>query len=146
MELQQLLHFKELGMGIPDKSILRAAFITNKRQVMQDMEEQNQQQMQQQQAEQQKQEKLDNAKVMAAFSKSRLDMAKIDETYAKVNELNADAEYKKAQTELDLVKSMLGLEAMDLEMIGRSYEIAMMIKGQNTPKQVTQQSNAAMAG
>ena len=39
MELQQLIHFKELGIGIADKSILRAAFITNKRQVMQDMEE-----------------------------------------------------------------------------------------------------------
>src|SRR5574338_1083111 len=34
MELQQLLHFKELGMGIADKSILRSAFITNKKQVI----------------------------------------------------------------------------------------------------------------
>src|SRR5208282_4247548 len=40
MELQQLLHFKEIGMGISDKSIMRAAFITNKKQVMQEMEEQ----------------------------------------------------------------------------------------------------------
>jgi hypothetical protein len=146
MELQQLLHFKELGMGIPDKSILRAAFITNKRQVMQDMEEQNQQQMQQQQAQSQQQEKLDNAKVMAAFSKSRLDMAKIDETYAKVNDLNANAEHKTTQSELDMIKSMVELETMDLEMIHRSWEIAMAIKGANTPQQTTQQTQMATAG
>jgi hypothetical protein len=146
MELQQLLHFKELGIDIPNKSIIRAAFITNKRQVMQDMEEQSQQQMQQQQAQSQQQEKLDNAKVMAAFSKSRLDMAKIDETYAKVNDLNASAAHRTTQSEMDMVKSMLELETMDLDMIHRSWEIAMAIKGANAPEQVTQQSNTAMAG
>jgi hypothetical protein len=132
MELQQLLHFKQLGMGIADKSIIRAAFITNKRQVIADMEEQQQQQMQQQQAESAQQEKVDNAKIMQAFSKSRLDMAKIAETEAKIHDLEASTDHKKAQTEMDLVKSMLELETMDLEMIHRSYEIAMAIKGENT--------------
>lgn len=127
-ELQQLLHFKQLGMAVADKSILRAAFITNKRQVISDMEEQNQQQQQQAQAQAQQQEKIDNAKIMQAVSKSRLDMAKIDE-------IEASAEHKKAQTEMDLVKSMLDLESMDLEMIHRSYEIAMAIKQQNTSQQ-----------
>jgi hypothetical protein len=135
MELQQLLHFKELGMGIADKSIIRAAFITNKRQVIEDMEEQAQQQIQQQQAESQKQEKMDNAKIMQAFAKSRLDMAKIDE-------IEASADHKKAQTEMDLVKSMLELESMDLDMIHRSYEIAMAIKNQNT----TPKAQEALAG
>lgn len=143
MELQQLLHFKELGLGIADKSILRAAFITNKRQVIADMEEQSQQQQQQQEAQSQQQEKMDNAKIMQMFAKSRLDMAKIDETYAKVDDLEADADHKKAQTELDLVKSMLELETMDLEMIRHSYEIAMTIKGQNTTQK---QEAPAMAG
>ncbi len=132
MELQQLLHFKQLGMGIADKSILRAAFITNKREVIADMEEQQQQQsqMQQQQAEQQAQ--VDQSKIAATMAKAKLDHAKIAETFAKVNDLEAGAEHKKAQTELDLVKSMVELETLDLEMIGRSYEIAMAIKGQNT--------------
>src|SRR6202453_2102012 len=61
-ELQQLLHFKELGMGIADKSIIRAAFITNKRQVIQDMEEQMQQQAQQAQQEAQQSQQMDQAK------------------------------------------------------------------------------------
>lgn len=136
MELQQLIHFRELGMPIPDKSILRAAFITNKQQVIQDMEEQNQQQAQQAQAQAQQQEKMDNAKIMSLFAKSKLDMSKVDE-------VEASADHKKAQTELELVKSMLELESMDLDMIHRSYEIAMAIKGQNT---TPNQQETALAG
>ena len=142
MELQQLLHFKQLGMAIADKSILRAAFITNKRQVIADMEEQNQQQMQQQQAQAEQQAQVDQSKIAASMAKAQLDQAKIAETYAKVDDLEANAEHKKAQTEFDLVKSMLELESMDLDMIHRSYEIAMAIKGQNSPEQ----QQPAMAG
>lgn len=139
MELQQLLHFKQLGMQIADKSIIRSAFITNKRQVIADMEEQAQQQMQQQQAQAQQQERMDNAKIMQLYSKSKVDMAKIDE-------IEASAHHKNAQTELDLVKSMIELEDMDLEMIRKSYEMAMMIKAQNTQPTQQEQQQAALAG
>jgi hypothetical protein len=137
-ELQQLLHFKELGIAIADKSIIRAAIITDKRQVMADMEEQAQQQQQQAEQQAQQQEKLDNAKIMQAFAQSKVAMAKEAETYAKIDEIEASAEHKKVQTEFDLVRSMLELETMDLEMINRSYEIAMAIKNQNTNQQPIQ--------
>jgi hypothetical protein len=141
MELQQLLHFKQLGMNISDKSILRAAFITNKKQVIADMEEQMQQQQQQAQEQAQQQAQVDQSKIEATMAKARLDMAKEQEAYSKIQEHLADADHKKAQTEMDLVKSMLELETMDLEMIHRSYEIAMAIKNQNTSQQIP-----AMAG
>ncbi len=132
MELQQLIHFKELGMPIANKSILRAAFITNKKQVIADMEEEQKQQAQAQQAQVEASQKLDDAKIQGLVAKAQLDMAKIGETQAKMDDLEATADHKKAQTELDLVRSMIELETLDLEMIGRSYEIAMAIKGQNT--------------
>ena len=135
MELQQLLHFKEIGMAIADKTILRAAFLSNKKQAMADMEEVQKQQEQQQQAQTEMEQKKANREEMSALSKSRLDMAKVQESYAKVEDLKADAEYKNAQTELDLVKSMVELESLDLEMIGRSYEIAMAIKNENSPQE-----------
>jgi hypothetical protein len=135
MELQQLLHFKQLGMAVADKSIIRAAFITNKRQVIQDMEEQQKAESEQQQAQSQQQAQIDQAKMT-------LDMAKAQESMAKVDDLKADAEYKKTQTEFELVKSMLELESMDLDMIHRSYEIAMAIKNQNEP----QKTQPALAG
>ncbi len=142
-ELQQLLHFKEIGIPISNKSIIRAAFITNKKQVIEDMEQDQQAQMQAEKQQAQQQAQVDQSKVMAAMAKAQLDHAKIAETYAKVDDLEANAEHKKAQTEFDLVKSMLELESMDLDMIGRSYEIAMAIKGQNAPEN---QQRPALAG
>ncbi len=140
-ELQQLLHFKEIGVPIANKSIIRAAIITNKKQVIEDMEEEQQQQQQQAQAEAQQQEKSDNSKMMLEYAKSRSELAKekelmasAQEKIARIDEIEANAEYKKTQTEYDLVKSMLELESMDLDMIRSSYEIAMNIKNQNDPK------------
>jgi len=135
MELQQLLHFKELGMGIADKSILRAAFITNKREVMKDMEEQNQQQQQAQQAQAQQQEKMDNAKIMQAFSKAKLDMAKEKESYAKIHELHASAEHKEMEADLNLVKLAMELEDVQFNQLREAFELAQAMKIANQPQE-----------
>ena len=135
MELQQLLHFKQLGVAIADKSILRAAFITNKRQVIADMEEQNEQQMQQSQAQAQQQEKMDNAKIMGMFAKAKSDMAKeqdlmvsAQERMAKIQDLHADSEYKSSKADLEMVRTMIELEDLDLANLRSNIELAEMIK------------------
>ncbi len=142
MELQQLLHFKQLGMAVADKSIIRAAFITNKRQVIADMEEQMQQQAQQQQAETERNEKMDNAKIMAMFSKSRTDMAREQdlqassaERMAKIQDLHADSVYKSSKADLEMVKTMIELEDMDLQNLRSNLELAEYIKGVNSASQ-----------
>lgn len=140
MELQQLLHFKELGMQIADKSIIRAAFITNKRQVIEDMEEQNQQQSQKEQQQAQQQAQLDQAKIAGMMAKAQLDSVGVEEKIAKIDDLHATAEHKRVASEHELVKSMLELETMDLDMIHRSWEIAMAIKGQNTQQEPVEQA------
>lgn len=142
-ELTQLLHFKEIGIAIPDKSILRAAFITNKRRVMQDMEEQNQQQMQQQQSQMQQQAKIDESKIMQAQTKSQLDMAKVQETMAKIDELEAGAHHKNLQSDLDLVRIMVELEDMQFNQFRTAFDLAQAIKLANKPEQ---QQIPAMAG
>lgn len=141
MELQQLLHFREIGMPISDKSIMQAAFITNKKQIIEEMEQAAQQQQQQQQAQAQQQEKVDNSKIMAAYSKSKLDMAKeqeaiasTQEKLAKVDQIEATAEHQKAEADLNLVKIMIGLEDMDLETMKKSFELAQSIKIANNPQ------------
>lgn len=135
MELQQLLHFKEIGIPISNKSILRSAFITNKRQVIEEMEQDQQAQSQAQQAEIQSKMQESQAKTQSMLSKARLDMAKSAESYAKIEDIRASAEQKITQSELDLVKSMVELESLDLDTIQKSYEIAMAIKNQNAPEQ-----------
>lgn len=142
MELQQLLHFKELGLPIANKSILQAAFITNKRQVIADMEEQSQQEAQAQQMEAQAQEKMDNAKIMNLMSKSRLDMAKEQETFAKVQDIHASAEHKTVQADLDLVKMIVELEDMQFTQFKNAFEYAQAVKLAN--QQESQQTASAV--
>ena len=84
MELQQYLHFKQLGMNVSDKTIWRAAFLTNKKRAMQEAEEvakgQQEQQMMQMKTEENKAE-ADN---MKKISSAQLDIAKSEETLAKI--------------------------------------------------------------
>ena len=146
MELQQLLHFRELGMPIGDASILKAAFITNKDEVIKDMQQTAQQRQQMQQMQAQQQEKKDNAEIMEKYSQARSNlaqekdkMAAAQEKLAKVDELHSKAEHEKMRGDLDLIKMMVELESMDLETIKSSYEIAQVIKmgnsmGQQTPQ------------
>lgn len=121
MELQQLLHFKELGMPIADKSILNAAFITNKKQVIEDMQEQAQQQMQAQQQESQRSDQESQSKVALNF-------AKVKEALAKVDQLEGSADHEKAEADLNLVKMMIELEDMDLLNLKNAFEMAETIK------------------
>ena len=138
MELQQLLHFREIGLPIADKSILNAAFITNKKEVIQAMQEQQQQQQQQQQLQAQAQEKQANAEIMVKYAKARSDlarekelMASAAEKTAKIDGIEAEADHKKTQADLDLVKMMIALEDMDLANIRASFELAQSIKMAN---------------
>lgn len=121
MELQQLLHFKELGMGIADKSIIRAAFLTNKRQIQQDMEEQNQQQAQAQQAQAEQQAQIDQ-------SKMALNIASAQEKMAKIEEIHAGAESKNMESDLNLVKMMVELEDMQFNQLREEFYHAQEIR------------------
>lgn len=143
MELQQLLHFKELGINIADKSILRAAFITNKQQVIGDMEEQQQAQQEQAQAQEQQQQKIDDSKIAQAVSTAQLNFAKIGETQAKIQDLQAGAEHKGVQSDLDLVKMMVELEDMQFNQFKNAFEYAQAVKLANSQNTTTQTAATA---
>jgi hypothetical protein len=138
MELQQLLHFKELGMPISDKSILQAAFITNKQQIIEDMQQTAEQQNQMQQAQMQSQQEKDKADVIAKYAQARSNlaaekdkMASAHERTAKIVEIQASAEHKQAEADLALVKEMITLEDMDLANFRAALEMAELIKVTN---------------
>ena len=139
-ELQQLLHFKEIGVPISNKSIIRAAIITNKQQVIDDMEQEQMQQAQSQQAEAAQQEKVDNAKIMAAYSKSKLDMAKAEEAMAKIDELESTAAHKNSESEMNLVRMMIELEDLDLNNFKNAWEMAQAIKAENKKELAEQEA------
>ena len=138
MELQQLLHFKQLGMPIPDSSILQAAFITNKADVIAQMQQQQQQQTQMQQQQAQIEEQKTNADIIQKFARARSDLAsekdKIassQERIAKIGDIQATSEHKKIQADLDVVKMLISLEDMDLANFKASFDMAQAIKAAN---------------
>ncbi len=140
MELQQLLHFKEIGMTVADKTIWRAAFITNKKQAEQDAAEQAQQQAQAQQAQAQQQAESEQAKIMGMYAKSRADMAReqdlkasAQEKLTRIGDITADAERKRMESDLGLVKMMIELEDMDFNNLKNSFDLAQSIKAANQP-------------
>jgi len=143
-ELQQLLHFKEIGMAIPDKSILRAAFITNKKQIEADMQEVIEQQQQAQQAENETKMKVENAKVMNMFSKSKLDMARVAESEAKAEELKAQAEHNIMSADYALVETAMRLEDVQFNQLKNAIELAQSMKMAQLEHQQMQQQNQMM--
>lgn len=141
-ELQQLLHFKQLGLPIPDESILKAAFITNKQEIIAQMQQQVQAQNEAQQAQAEQQQKMDNAKIMSMFAKSKSDMAKEQELQisaaekmAKVEELKTQAEYNRSKADMEMVRAMIELEDMDLNNFRKNLELAEFIKNVNASSQ-----------
>jgi hypothetical protein len=119
------------------------------------MEEQQQAQAQQAQQQAQQAQQMDQAKITSMMIKAQLDQAKVSETYAKVDDLEAGAEHKRTSADLDIVKQMVELEDMDLANFRASLEMAEIIKlnaGSESkhpsfrPKEATQTQSPAMAG
>ena len=69
------------------------------------------------------------------MSQAKLDMAKEQETYAKISEVNSETEHKKTEADLNLVKLMIELEDMDHANFKNSWDMAQVIKAQTKKEQ-----------
>jgi len=135
MELQQLLHFREIGMPIPDESILRAANIQNKQQLIDDMNKAGEAQQQQDQQMAQSQEEQSRADIMSKTAKAKSDLAKAKESMAsaaekaaRIEELQTQSEQNQAKADLDIIKQLIELEDMDLASLRNSLDLVEVIK------------------
>ncbi len=144
-ELQQVLNFKELGIPIANKTIVRLAIITDKKKVLEEMAEEAQQQQQVQQAEMQSKQQIDQAKVMSELSKSKLNMAKVQESLAKADELESERERKDTESDLNLVKLMVELEDMQFAQFQNAFAHAQEIKAVNRADKEEQQKMSLAA-
>jgi hypothetical protein len=122
LELAQLLHFREIGIPVPTKSILKASTIQNKDELessIMETEQQAQQQQQQMSQLQMQQLQVDN-ETKLAYAQSQQGLAA--ERFAKIKTDVAIAEdkIKRAHNEdtaslLNVIKAIKELEGMDLE-------------------------------
>lgn len=135
MELQQYLHFKQLGMNIPDETIIRAAFITNKKQVMQEMQQQNQAAQQQQQAQMQGQAQESQSKIMLDQAKAQTELARqrdlmmsAAERQANVENIKAAAQYREIESDLGIIKMAMELEDVQFNQLKNAVEFVTAVK------------------
>ena len=124
-------------MGMPglENAIMRKAFISDKRRIMQEMQQAQQHQAQAQQAEAQAHHQSDNADIMVKFAKSRSELAKEKELMASAQEkitniqqIQAKAEHERTEADLNLVKIMMELEDMQFGQFKAALEYAQALK------------------
>jgi len=144
MEAQQLVYARnELGIPIPDKSIIRSLSIQNKDELLKDIQEERDAQQQIQQQAQQIQQMEAQSKAAVQQAKASADTALAQERQAKIVQGSADmalklsqAEKDEAEADLALVKQLVEIDGLSMERLARSMQIAEMIRQEGNQKEL----------
>jgi hypothetical protein len=137
MQFAQLMQLKELGVAIPDKSLIDAATLQNKTQLLQDIEQsqqaaqQQQQQMMQAQIEE-LQAKIRSSDALAIANKGLgvERISRVQENQALAEERHAAAIKDDQLALLNLAKAMRELDGLDIEHMQRIVGLMQMLKAQ----------------
>lgn len=124
MNFAQLLQLRELGIPIPNESLLDAATIQNKTKLIEQINaaEQAQQQLQMQQQQLAAQEQA--ASIRLANARATADEGLGVERYSRIAENQTMADERKTESLLNLVKALKELEDMDITQIQRLVSLS----------------------
>jgi len=135
MELAQLLQLREMGIPIPDSSIIESITVQDKPKLLKAMEEEKQQQMQMQQAQQQMAEQEAQSRIQLAQARAQADQGLGAERYSRIEENHALADERRAEAIkdhelglLNLVKAMKELDGMDINHLAQLVTVAKTLK------------------
>ena len=135
MKLAQLLHLKEVGIGIPDKVIIEALTVQNKSELIEAIEQEKQAAEQAQQQQMQTEMQLQQAQAELAQARAHADRGLGDERYSRIPENRAmaianiaEANKDDEQALLNKMKAMAELEDMDLNQLNTLVAIANSLK------------------
>jgi len=131
MEFAQLLQLRELGVPIPDESLVESATLQNKKKLIEIMQKNQQQQQQMQQMQMQSALQEQQARTELAQARATADQGLGVERMSRVQENQALAIERKAQAErdhyaslLDFVKALKELEGIDIANLGNLISLA----------------------
>jgi hypothetical protein len=121
MQFAQLMQLKEMGVPIPDSSLLEAATLQNKTQIIEQMQQRQQQQEQAQQLmaqsqmqEQQARTELTKARATADLGLGHERLSRIEENKALAEERRAQALKDDQQALLNFAKTIKEIEGIDI--------------------------------
>lgn len=150
LQFAQLLHLREVGVPVPDETLLEAATVQNKGDIIKVMEEQKQQAMQQQQQQMELQQQQQEAETRLYHARATADeglgverMSRVQENQQLAVERASQAEENKAQAErerekglLDMVKVLQEIETVDLANLEKVLALAQIVRAQNKEEEV----------
>jgi hypothetical protein len=148
MQLLQMLQLREIGVPISNTSILKAANLTNKQEIIDEMnqQEQAQQQSLQQQNEMAMQEM--QARIEAMKSKSAADQGLAVERSSRVEENKALAVERESKAHLDeqtgilnIVKALKEIDGIDLSHVEKLFKLNEALKAQEAAQEEMQPQN-----
>lgn len=137
LQFAQLMQLKELGVAIPDETILQATTLQNKNDLIKTIEAQQQAQQQAQQMQQQAAIEELQAKTNLLYARSQADYGLGVERMSRVQENKALAEERKAAAAkdedlalLNLVKALKEIDDIDITQIQKLLSLGRLVKGQ----------------
>lgn len=143
LEFKQMLYLRTaLEMPISNETIINKSLVFGKKKLIEELKQGEQQKAQQMQAQAQSEAQAQRSEEIVKVAKAKLDLAKARESEAKVVEIHSGAEQKQAAADLDLVKSMIGLEDMQFTQFRNSFEMADFIRTSNLSHQQNQNQMA----
>lgn len=135
MEFAQLLQLKEVGVPIPDSSLLEAATLQHKKKLVETIKQQQQaqSQMQQQQVELQMQQiksqvDLAQARTVADKGLGLERVSRVQENQALAVERKAQAERDHTASLLDLIKALKEIDGIDISHIEQLLSLSNVMK------------------
>jgi hypothetical protein len=138
MQFAQLMQMREAGVQIPDKVLLEASTLQNKKELMQAVQEAEQQAQQMQQAqmelemqERQAQIKLAEARTIADKGLGLERASRVEENQAFATERYAEAQKDNAVADLNIVRAMKEIEEVDLAHLEKLITLSRVVAGEN---------------
>lgn len=135
MQLAQLMHLKELGVPIPDETIIEATTIQNKKDLIETIKAQQEKQQQAEQMQQQAAMREQEARANLADARSIADkslgmerQSRIPENRALAIERLSEANKDREQAALNKVKAMKELEDIDIAQIEKLIFLSKRLK------------------
>lgn len=140
MQFVQLLQLKEIGVPIPDETLLDAATIQNKKELIEKIEQikQSEQQSQENQMqfameEQKARTNLANARAVADQGLGMERISRISENESLAYERRAEAVKDQSQAALNRVKALKELDDIDISQIEKLISLLQVLKSEETP-------------
>lgn len=134
MQFAQLVQLKELGVPIPDASLIEAATIQNKDKIIEQIQQQQQQAQQMQMAQMQSQMQEQQARTQLAQARSVADQGLGAERFSRIDENKALAEERRAAAVkddqmalLNFAKAIKEIQNIDIDQLQRIVSLHKMM-------------------